>query len=191
MDKKELRKQTIHKLKNLSDEEKLKIEKGMLEYLQKLRVWKRARSIAITISQGFEWNTKPIIELAWAEGKRVCVPKCTPDDRKLTFHDFTSYDQLEVVYYNLLEPKADETKIIDKNAIDLIVVPGLLFDKRGFRVGFGGGYYDRYLQGYKNRTVSLVSEKLQLVDEVPDESFDIPVECIVTENGFYNTNAGD
>lgn len=191
MDKKELRKETIHNLKNLSDDDKLNIEKGMLEHLQKLRVWKRARTIAITISQGFEWNTKPIIELAWAEGKRVCVPKCTPEGRKLTFHAFTSYDQLEVVYYNLLEPKADETEVIEKNGIDLIVVPGLLFDKRGYRVGFGGGYYDRYLQGYKNRTVSLVSEELQLVDEVPNESFDIPVECIVTENDFYNTNAGD
>lgn len=191
MDKTALRKQTIHNLKQLKPEAKKHIEASMLENLQKLRVWKHARTIAITISQGFEWDTKPIIEAAWAEGKRVCVPKCEPKEKKLAFHSFTSYDQLEVVYYNLLEPKPDETEVFEKNSIDLIIVPGLLFDKRGYRVGFGGGFYDRYLAGYKNRTVSLVSEEIQLVDEVPNESFDIPVECIVTEKMYYNTNAGD
>ncbi|WP_431189495.1 5-formyltetrahydrofolate cyclo-ligase [Aciduricibacillus chroicocephali] len=191
LNKTELRKQTIHNLKALDSEEKKRIESQMLEILQNRQIWKKAKTVAITVSQGFEWDTKPFIEAAWAAGKTVCVPKCEPESKQLTFHAFTSYDQLEVVYYGLLEPKPNETEIVEKNSIDLIVVPGLMFDKRGYRVGFGGGFYDRYLAGYKNRTVSLVSEDIQLVDHVPNESFDIPVECLITEKTFYNTNAGD
>ncbi|MEC5422249.1 5-formyltetrahydrofolate cyclo-ligase [Virgibacillus sp. C22-A2] len=185
MNKKELRKSAIATLRTLPASDRESIENQLTHRLVKSSIWLNASTIGITMAQGFEWDTKKIIETAWSQNKDVCVPKCNPLDKSLTFYLLESYDQLEKVYYNLLEPKPKETKEVDKRTIDLLVVPGLLFDKKGFRIGFGGGYYDRFLQNFPNETVSIFS-KLQLVDELPRESFDIAVDHLITEQGCIN-----
>lgn len=172
-------------LKNISERERKVIEKKLAKHLIKSNIWKRASIIGTTIAQGVEWDTKPIIEEAWRQGKRVCVPKCDPQKKQLNFYQLQDYDQLEVVYYKLLEPKPDKTKQVKKSQIDLLIVPGIVFDKQGFRIGFGGGYYDRFLSDFSNENVSLVS-RLQLKDHVPSETYDIPVKHIITENGILN-----
>lgn len=183
LNKTELRKNTIKRLKNIGESERKVIEDKLEINLLESEIWKQSRVIGITISNGFEWNTKPIIEAAWQEGKLVCVPKCLPQQRKMEFYQINTYDQLEVVYHQLMEPKTEETVKIDKALIDLLVVPGLLFDKHGYRIGFGGGYYDRFLEDYRNHTVSLISTE-QIEEELPAESYDIPIDRIITENGF-------
>lgn len=147
-------------------------------------LWKNASSVGITISQGFEWDTKAIIEAAWNDNKQVSVPKCDPSIKALTFYQLTTYEQLEVVYYNLKEPNPDQSQETEKSTIDLLIVPGLLFDPSGYRIGFGGGYYDRFLTNFPNTTVSLIS-KGQLVKEIPKEKFDLPVNYLITEDGLY------
>lgn len=180
MNKIELRKQMIHTLKNISQTNKLAIEKELRKRLLSSKQWLKADVIGITISQSIEWSTKPIIEAGWEQGKTIVVPRCVPEEKKLQFYKFSSYDELEVVYYNLKEPIADPKNFTPKEEIDLIIVPGLVFDYSGYRVGFGGGYYDRFLANYKGTTTSLISE-LQLVDQLPKESFDIPVNHILTD----------
>ncbi|MUK87121.1 5-formyltetrahydrofolate cyclo-ligase [Ornithinibacillus sp. L9] len=183
MEKKELRKATISKLKNLSIAERQKIEEQLIHNLLHSDQWNKANTIGITVSQGFEWNTKKIIEAGWKADKIISVPKCIPSDKKLDFYQLVNFNQLEVVYYNLLEPDPKQTNKIEFDQIDLLIVPGLLFDRYGFRIGFGGGYYDRLLANYTGETVSLVSE-VQLVHEVPTETFDLPVKHLVTETGI-------
>ncbi|MEN1970526.1 5-formyltetrahydrofolate cyclo-ligase [Lentibacillus sp. N15] len=183
MEKSQLRQSMIASLQQLPEDKKQNIERALVAQLITLNCWQQAGMIGITISQGLEWNTKPIIESAWREGKTVCVPKCLPKDKQMTFYQLDTYDQLEKVYYNLLEPKSDETKSVTKAKIDLLIVPGLLFDKHGFRIGFGGGYYDRFLQDFSNQTISLASSQ-QLIDHLPTEIFDIPVDLILTEHGL-------
>lgn len=187
MEKEELRKDAIHRLKDLRTNERIEIERGLLNQLLNSEHWKNAKTIGITISQGFEWNTEPIIKAAWEAGKDVCAPKCTPETKALNFYKFTSYNQLEVVYYNLKEPNKTSTDIVEKNDVDLIIVPGVLFDKMGYRIGFGGGYYDRFLQDFHNQTLSLVST-VQLVGELPNDTFDIPVQYIVTESTVFKAS---
>lgn len=131
----------------------------------------------------FEWDTKAIIESAIKAGKTVCTPKCFPKMRLLKFYQFSTFDELEVVYYNLLEPKAEEANYIEKNEIDLLIVPGVMFDKKGYRIGFGGGYYDRFLTDFTNTTVSLSSIG-QLVESLPIEKFDLPVQYVITDQGI-------
>ncbi|MBM7597960.1 5-formyltetrahydrofolate cyclo-ligase [Virgibacillus halotolerans] len=179
MDKQNLRQTTIQKVKELTTKEKQQIEESLINQLVSSTLWQQANTIGVTMSQGFEWDTKAIIERAWEQDKTVCVPKCEPQQKKLTFYQLDTYDQLEVVYYKLLEPKPDPKKQMDKKAIDLLIVPGILFDQQGYRIGFGGGYYDRFLIDFPNQTVSLVSA-IQLVDKVPSESFDIPVQHLIT-----------
>ncbi|MFD1038488.1 5-formyltetrahydrofolate cyclo-ligase [Virgibacillus byunsanensis] len=183
MDKNQLRKSTIKFLKQLSESKRNKIESKLANYLFQSSIWKKSDVIGITMAQGFEWNTKIIIEEAWEQGKTVCVPKCDPREKTLTFYKLQSYEQLEVVYYGLLEPKPDEVNKIDKKLIDLLIVPGLLFDSYGYRIGFGGGYYDRFLIDFPNETVSLFSAE-QLMEEVPTEPFDIAVKHLITEKGI-------
>ncbi|AIF43421.1 5-formyltetrahydrofolate cyclo-ligase [Virgibacillus sp. SK37] len=186
MNKKELRVRAINMLKSQSETKRKEIERKLTEQLIHTTVWENATVIGITMAQGFEWDTKSIIEIAWKQGKQVCVPKCSPQDKLLHFHKITSFNDLEVVYYNLLEPIPEQTEYVSKEKIDLLIVPGLLFNKEGFRVGFGGGYYDRFLTDFPNNTVSLLSEE-QLVSKLPKESFDIPVKQLITENKLIHT----
>ncbi|MGJ9456972.1 5-formyltetrahydrofolate cyclo-ligase [Oceanobacillus sp. CF4.6] len=179
-EKTSLRTDSIKGLKNLPEHEKLQIEEKLKQQLLLSSLWKEATTIGVTMAQGFEWSTKPIIEAAWEQNKTICIPKCYPKQKELIFYELKSFEQLEVVYYNLLEPKPDISKKVKKNSMDLLLVPGLLFDRDGYRIGFGGGYYDRFLKDYANTSVSLCSSD-QLVDHVPAENFDIPVNYIITE----------
>lgn len=183
MDKSQLRKDTLEQLKQMPETERQAMITKLTDQLIESNSWKQATTIGVTISQGLEWDTKPIIETAWGQGKTVCVPKCQPKEKGLVFYQFHTYEQLETVYYRLLEPKPEESKRLEKYQIDLLIVPGLLFDRKGFRIGFGGGYYDRFLHDFPNETLSLTSEQ-QLVEHLPAESFDIPVNHIITENGL-------
>lgn len=183
MTKSELRKSAISELKNIDIQEKKAVEQNLTEQLVQSDFWICAETIGITISQNFEWNTRPIIEAAWDAGKKVCVPKCQPSKKLLTFYKFESYDQLETVYYNLLEPKPREDLRVVPSEIDLLIVPGVLFDRRGFRIGFGGGYYDRFLSHFPNNSIALASSK-QVIDQLPTDAYDQPVQHLITERGL-------
>lgn len=180
VDKQILRQKMIAFLKSISSEDKAAIEKKLEGNLFRSEEWKTAKRVGVTLSQGFEWNTLGIIERAWQEGKLVSAPKCIPQDKAMIFYDFTHLEQLEKGFYNLIEPKPQETKEVSKTAVDLVLVPGLIFDAKGYRVGFGGGYYDRFLKDFPNQTVALIYSK-QVTDELPIEPFDVPVQKIITE----------
>lgn len=183
MQKDELRKQIIQILTKLSEQEKNQIEEKLRYNLFHSTLWKEAETIAITMSQGFEWNTKPIIEEGWMQGKVIAVPKCFPKEKELIFYRLHSFHELETVYYNLLEPKPTEKNRLSKSSLDLIIVPGIVYDSNGYRIGFGGGYYDRFLSSFNGETISILSEK-QLVESVPSEAHDIAVRHLVIEEGF-------
>lgn len=182
MNKTEWRKSIMLSLQSLLPDERDQIETRLYTNLIQSSLWKQAERIGITISQGLEWDTKPIVESSWAAGKRVCIPKCIPEKKQMVFYDFFSYDDLEIVYYNLREPKPEPTKIVTKEQIDLLIVPGVVFDKQGYRIGFGGGYYDRFLAEYPNQSLSLVYSG-QLIDRIPREDHDLPVDHLITETG--------
>ncbi|WP_407268389.1 5-formyltetrahydrofolate cyclo-ligase [Radiobacillus sp. PE A8.2] len=182
MVKRELRNQQLNNMKALSPDRKVEIERGLQHYLHKTQYWQNASVIGITISQSFEWDTITIIEQAWSQQKRVCIPRTNPINRELTFYLVESFEQLETAHYGLKEPVVSESKKITKSGIDLLIVPGMVFDQQGYRIGFGGGYYDRFLIDFYGATLSLAWTE-QLVESVPHEGHDIPVQHIVTEKG--------
>lgn len=182
MEKKLLRKHGKTLLQNISEDSRKSIQKRISRKLFSSGYWKNASTIGVTISRAYEWDTELIIDRAWADRKEVCVPKCYPDTSQLVFHKLTDYNQLECVYMDLREPKPEETEVVEKNKIDLLIVPGLLFDHNGYRIGYGGGYYDRFLVGFDNTTLAIACEK-QMMDMLPTNQFDIPVQHLVTENG--------
>lgn len=182
--KKELRTLTLKKLADLSEPAFIAAVEQILHGLFNHPKWKDAKTIGVTVSRGKEIPTRPIIEQAWKEGKRVTVPKCHPKEKQLDFRHLTAFDELESVYYGLLEPIVDKTENINKGNIDLIIVPGVVFDPTGFRIGFGGGYYDRFLKNYHGATIALLLSE-QLVEELPVEPHDIPVQTLITEYSIF------
>lgn len=140
-----------------------------------------ASVVGITISSFPEVNTKGVIHRLWDMGKTVVVPKCSPKGRSMTFYIIENFEQLEKVYMQLLEPNPLKTKSVNVKDIDLLVVPGIIYSRLGYRIGYGGGYYDRFLTNYLGRTTSLAFD-CQLSNDVPIENFDIPVDQIITNS---------
>ncbi|WP_255421380.1 5-formyltetrahydrofolate cyclo-ligase [Paraliobacillus zengyii] len=173
-----MRNKLTQKLMSLSSEEKAKIELQLYHNLFNSTYWSEAEVIAVTISQGYEWDTKPIIEAAKKQGKKVVVPKCFPEDSKLVFYYFETYEQLEKVYFDLLEPNPAVSVQVESSKIDLIIVPGLLFDQMNYRIGHGGGYYDRFLSNYSGKTIALAWNE-QIIKSIYPETFDVPVDHII------------
>lgn len=182
--KQSLRKQILSKLTSLSPTDKITLEKRIIKQLLTSSLWKEANVIGITSSTSIEWNTEAIFKQAWLEGKEVCVPKAFPKLSLMKFYTITSFKELTVGFANILEPDVSEEKYVPKEKIDLLIVPGIVFDHKGFRIGFGGGYYDRFLVDFPNKTVSLLST-VQLVETLPIETHDIPVEYLITEKGLH------
>ncbi|MCY8205132.1 MULTISPECIES: 5-formyltetrahydrofolate cyclo-ligase [unclassified Bacillus (in: firmicutes)] len=179
--KSQLRKKTMEALSALSNDDFLQKTSRVYKQLFLQPEWEKASTIAVTISKGLEIPTRPIIEQAWDKGKRVCIPKCDPGTKNMQFRTYQTDDQLETVYAGLLEPVIEKTKEVKPSQIDLMLVPGVCFDTDGFRIGFGGGYYDRYLSSYKGKTASLLLE-CQLFAHVPRLPHDIPVHKLITED---------
>ncbi|RFB10543.1 5-formyltetrahydrofolate cyclo-ligase [Bacillus sp. HNG] len=177
--KRDLRKEMKETLLSIDRVTLNKWSQEITEHVLSLPEWVNAKTIGITISGEYEVNTKYLIEKAWESKKRVAVPKCHSKTKTMTFREITSFSQLEVVYYGLQEPIEDQTKEVLHNEMDVLFVPGLCFVTNGYRLGHGGGYYDRYLTEYGGNTVSLAFPE-QLVEELPVEAFDIPVQKIVT-----------
>ncbi|MBQ0140333.1 MAG: 5-formyltetrahydrofolate cyclo-ligase [Kurthia sp.] len=187
MNKKQYRKNMLIKLQNMAEEDYLRKSKMIHNKLLNMKEIQHAQIIALTISNFPEVNTKLLIEALWKIGKTIVIPKCHPKTKEMDFYVFQAYDQLEIVYMNLSEPKIEITKKIRKEQIDLIISPGVVFDTSGYRIGFGGGYYDRFLQGFTKKTISMAFE-IQIVEKVPVDAYDLPIEKIITEERIIHCN---
>ena len=151
--KKTLRKETIAAMKELPQSVKIQADEELTQRLLELPAFQEAKILATYLSFDHEFSTAGLIQAALQLGKRVCVPRTYPQGRM----EFVEYDPdiLEKTRFGLLEPN-EQGKVVDKAEIDLIHVPGLVFQSKGYRIGYGGGYYDRYLADYTGKTVSTI-----------------------------------
>ena len=178
--KKVLRKQTLQELKSLSAEEKEVMDAWLTEQLLLHPFYKEAKTIATYLSFPHEFQTTRLIEQAQKDGKTLLIPK-TYSQGKM---DFVLYkpEQLEKNSFGLLEPQGDFT-ILEPSQIDLIHVPGLAFNPSGYRIGYGGGYYDRYLSNYSGNSISTLYPCQ--IQNFQHEHYDIPVEeVLIYERDF-------
>jgi 5-formyltetrahydrofolate cyclo-ligase len=180
MGKEALRKGMLAALVELDRMKRREVEKQLHDQLYALDFWKKADMIGVTLSQEFEWDTRELVQKAWHDGKRVCVPKSFHETKELHFYEITDFDQVEAGYMDIEEPIPGKCERVQPESIHLLLVPGVVFNRAGYRIGFGGGYYDRFLQNYKGLTLSLVHSN-QLIENLPVESHDLPVDYIVTE----------
>lgn len=176
--KKELRQAYIARLQQLDLNTRLSEEKRLHSRLYDQPEWGRAKVIAVTLSQSFEIDTAPIILHARHEGRTVVVPRTLPG-HQMEFVEITEETSFDETTFGVLEPH--EGRVFQPNEIDLMVVPGVAFTLSGRRLGFGGGYYDRYLANYNGKTISLALPT-QLADEGEwkADQYDQPVDRVLT-----------
>lgn len=182
LNKKEMRKEIKEMWKDFQGEARAQAEKEIYEQLFSHPFWVESQIIATTISMPMEINTKPIVQRAWTEGKTVAVPLVNVKGKYMTFYQITGYEELVRGTMDILEPSpASQSVELDEKS--LCIVPGLAFSKEGYRVGFGGGFYDRFLTNFSGKTVALAFH-FQCNREFLVESYDIPVQVIVTNQQY-------
>ena len=176
--KAELRKKILQEMKALSQEQKQAMDRALTEHFLQHPFYQKAKTIATYLSFPHEFQTQELIEQALKDDKKVLIPKTYPKGRM----DFVVYDpqQLKKTSFGLLEPQGD-LEVVDASQIDLIHVPGLAFTTEGYRIGYGGGYYDRYLEHFSGNTLSTIYP-CQIQDFIP-ENHDIPVQEVLIDEG--------
>ena len=171
-----IRKSVLKKMKGLEPEIKRVADQSLIQRLRSLPAYQAASVIATYLSFPHEVDTSFLIDAAQEDGKQVVIPKTYPKGCM----EFVAYDpqNLKPTAFGLLEPE-DATQAVDQSKIDLIHVPGVAFQKDGYRIGYGGGYYDRYLADFDGATVSTIYA-CQEVDFAP-APHDIPVQEVIVD----------
>ncbi len=186
MNKADLRKKMISLRNALSREEVKNRSQVITSRLLSLEAYKTAQVIIIFVSFGNEVNTKGFIDKAIEDGKRIAVPLCIPKGKVLLPCEITSMHDLAPGTWGILEPTREKCRPVNSNEIDLAVVPGLAFDYSLNRLGYGAGYYDRFLPTLPSEAVKLgIGYDFQLLNRIPVEKFDFPLTGVLTETKLF------
>nr|WP_294679978.1 5-formyltetrahydrofolate cyclo-ligase [uncultured Blautia sp.] len=179
--KKEIRKKIFSLRKAHTDQWVDEKSREITRHMAELPEYKAATKIMAYADYNHEVITRYMIEKAWEDGKEVSVPKVVGKD--MIFHRLTDFSQLESGYFGIPEPREDGEVTRWEDA--LMIMPGVAFDKNCNRVGYGGGFYDRFLEKHPKICRVAVSFSFQILEEVPTEPTDICPEIIVTEDRTY------
>lgn len=184
MDKGKIRADVLEKRDGLSDKEIEQKSRLIFEKLINTKEYKNSENILVYASMGSEVRTDEIILDALANGKKVFCPKVT--DKKagtMVFIRISAIEDLKEGYFYIREPKLDEnSEIMGKSEKTLVIMPGVAFDKNKNRIGYGGGFYDRYLSGHPDyATVALCFEEQIITDSIEPEVTDVAPDYLLTD----------
>ncbi len=151
----------------------------------------KSEIILTYVSTELEVDTRKIIEYSIKVGKKVAVPVSSAKNLTLNFYFIDSVNGLRVGNFSILEPDARTSEFCDVSKLQkfLCVVPGMVFDLNGYRIGYGKGYYDRFLKKYNCQTVGLCYE-FDLLKSIPKDQNDVPVDLILTEKQIVKSMKG-
>ena len=186
MDKVDARKKAKENLLKLSTEKRNPQEELILDYLKNLPEWKEAKIIALTKSMPIEFSLEKVVKLARNMNKKIVVPVTLPH-RQMKFAFWDEKTQFQKNSFGVEEPI--QPVWVDKEQIDLVIVPGLAYSKKGERLGFGGGYYDRLLEQQNFSTISLAYQEQVYEEAVWNvEVFDQTIQILITKEGVIHSN---
>jgi 5-formyltetrahydrofolate cyclo-ligase len=184
MNKKEIRRDIIAKRDNLSEDKRRELDRRIKGILKKSSYYRQSKNIFIYVGFGSEINTSKYIDEFLAEGKNIFVPRIDMKNKVMDAVKINSLDELKRNHFGILEPD-ENGQVIHKNLLDLIIVPGVAFDFSGGRIGYGGGYYDKYMENISENIHRLaLCYDFQLLKELPKEEHDIKVHEVITEAGL-------
>ena len=191
-EQKEALRENMKKMRDAIPEDQRKTEDAqLLDIITKTALYQEAQSILTYVSFGSEVSTRDLIDRAMKDGKKVYVPRVNGDT--MEFYRFEEWKELEESRLGILEPDKNPAKrfpyelhiSLDRAQDCVFIVPGLAFDSHCNRLGYGGGYYDRYLQGFEKRMTLGIAYSEQIVDRVPVTNRDQSLDLVVTPQGAY------
>ena len=181
MDKSQIREIIKSKKNTLTKDQIITYSNQITSKLVEQLEYKVSDTVFCYINFNQEVVTRELIEKSWNNNKRVAVPKV--EDNKMEFYYITEWNNLEKGYYNIYEPTTDYKARLDCNT--LMILPGLAFDIHRNRIGYGGGFYDRYLQNRKEISKIAIAYDFQIFDSIPYENTDIKPDKIITDKNIF------
>lgn len=181
MSKSELRKIMVNRRSRISAKIRTEKSESIMNKLRSLQAYNDSKLILVYVSFRSEVETHAFINQVLKEGKRIAVPLTISKDNRLLPCEIYSLDDLAPRTLGILEPDKNNIKEVNSKDIDLAVVPGLAFDSHGNRLGFGAGYYDRFLPSLRKDAITIgVCFDEQIVEQLPVEDFDVPLDAVLT-----------
>lgn len=157
------------------------------KFLREFECFKSSESVFIYYSVKSEVDTLKTIRKALEDGKKVALPKCTDRNGNMEFYFVNDIENsLTDGFLSLKEPDISVCEFAVPDEKSVFIVPGMAFDKKGYRLGYGGGYYDRFLSNLKGMKIGLCFEEC-LCDRLPTDEHDIKVDYIITDMKIYET----
>ena len=160
-------------------EERRTLDERIAQNVRRLYQYGPCKTLMIYVSTPIEVDTIRIINNALADGKKVAVPKCIPGTRNMEFYYISSIDDLEPGTFSVLEPK-EGLKMLNSFEKCLMIIPGIQFDMNGYRIGYGKGYYDRYMARFTGFSAGICYD-WELCRHLYRGRFDRPVSAVVTD----------
>ena len=182
--KKTIRQEILQKRKLLSQEELLSKSKTIFQSIKNLSIYQAAQNVMLYIDFRNEVKTGFIMEDLLTRSKGTVVPISVIGTREMILSQVLDPEkELARSSYGILEPKPEYIRKINPAILDLVIVPGIAFDSEGYRIGYGGGYYDYFFSTMERPIVSIaLAFDLQIIETVPKEDYDRPVDYIITES---------
>lgn len=178
--KKNLRREMKALRKNIPASDKTELDRKMREQLFASPEYRKAELLLTFISFGDEPDTRAVLERAWQDGKVTAVPRCLPE-HKMSFYIIRSFDDCKEGAYGIPEPLEECAEAETDGENILCLVPGLAFSKDGGRLGYGGGYYDRFLCRHENIKAFGYCADMFIKEDVPLEDTDIKLCGLITD----------
>lgn len=180
-------KQSKDQIRNIAKKYRLNMEPSQKQNLDKILqenfiisdFYKDSELLLAFVSKKIEVSTELIIKTALNDGKRLALPRCK-EENQMDFYYVEDTSQLIKGSYDLLEPDIEKCSIVSNFANSVCLVPGLVFDREGYRLGFGKGYYDRFLLEFNGITVGICYGKC-IENKLPRGYYDRPVNAVITE----------
>ncbi len=159
--------------------EKQQLDSKIFHRLTNFCEYQKAKTILIFVSTKIEVDTIKIIEKAIQDGKKVAVPKCLDKNGRMAFFVIKSLNELQEASFGLLEPDEKKSPMLIDFTSSICILPGFAFDSNGYRIGFGKGYYDRFLQKYSGIKIGICYNSC-IADSLPHGRYDVSANYIVT-----------
>ena len=182
--KEEIRKRIESQRRQLSQTDIATKSRIICDKLVRFDAFQSAETIHSYVAWRNEVNTHELIKSTLKEGRRVVVPVVDLPNHALLHSEIEQFEELQPGTFGILEPPKSFLRSVPISDLDLIIVPGVAFDLRGDRIGYGGGYYDRFLRQTSAKKVALAYH-FQIVDQIPTNARDQSVDIVVTEKGVF------
>ena len=184
LEKQRLREERLAAREALSEQERSVLDDRITQKLLAASEYVEATTVLTYVSISSEVSTRMFIESALRDGKTVAVPRCLPG-HCLEFVAITSLDQLIAAPFGLLEPPKELPALTEEQMdASICIVPALLVDTKGYRLGYGAGFYDRFLSTYSGKKICLAYQQNLSREMLPHTEFDVPVDMVITDSGL-------